>query len=315
MSRKLLTLAAVLLIPAAIQARVGLKIVATTPDYAALAAAIGGDRLSIKTLAKATEDPHFVDARPSHIVSLNRADVLIESGAALEIGWLSTLVGGARNKNVLLGATGRVKGSEGIKLLDVPAVLDRSQGDVHAMGNPHFLMDPLNAGIVAGHLANVFCRLDAGGCASYQDNLSRFRRTLDARIIIWTETLAPYRGTPIVTYHNTWRYFAKRFQLQAETFLEPKPGIPPSPPHLAKVIKKMKAAGMKAILVEPFQSRKTAEVVAGHTGATVVEVCQFPGGIPGTDGDYFALMDANVNTIAHAFGGAPAQSVTGLREE
>ncbi len=315
MPRKLLTLAAMLLIPAAIQARVGLKIVATTPDYAALAAAIGGDRLSIKTLAKATEDPHFVDARPSHIVSLNRADVLIESGAALEIGWLSTLVGGARNKNVLPGATGRVKGSEGIKLLDVPAVLDRSQGDVHAMGNPHFLMDPLNAGIVAEQLANVFCQLDADGCASYQDNLSRFRRTLDARMKIWTETLAPYRGKPIVTYHNTWRYFAKRFQLQAETFLEPKPGIPPSPPHLAKVIKKMKAAGMKVILVEPFQSRKTAEVVAGHTEATVVDVCQFPGGIPGTDDDYFALMDANVNTIARAFRGAPARSVTGLREE
>ena len=314
MSRKLLTLAAMLLIPAAIQARAGLKIVATTPDYAALAVAIGGDRLSIKTLAKATEDPHFVDAKPSHIVTLNRADVLIESGAALEIGWLSALVGGARNKNVLPGATGRVKGSDGIKLLDVPDVLDRSQGDVHAMGNPHFLMDPLNAGIVAGHLANVFCRLDADGCASYQDNLSRFRRTLDARMKIWTETLAPYRGTPIVTYHNTWRYFAKRFQLQAETFLEPKPGIPPSPPHLAKVIKKMKAAGMKAILVEPFQSRKTAEVVAGHTGATVVDVCQFPGGIPGTD-DYFALMDGTVNTIARAFGGVPARSVTGLREE
>jgi ABC-type Zn uptake system ZnuABC Zn-binding protein ZnuA len=299
MSRKLLTLAAVLLIPTAIHARVELKIVATTPDYAALAAAIGGDRLSIKTLARATEDSHFVDAKPSHIVTLNRADVLIESGAALEIGWLSTLVGGARNKNVLPGATGRVKGSDGIKLRDVPAVLDRSLGDVHAMGNPHFLMDPLNAGIVAGHLADVFCRLDADGCASYQDNLARFRRTLDARMKTWTERLAPYRGTPIVTYHNTWRYFAKRFQLEAETFLEPKPGIPPSPPHLAKVIKKMKAAGMKVILVEPFQSRKTADVVAGHTGATVVDVCQFPGGMPGTD-NYFSLMDVVVNGISSA---------------
>jgi ABC-type Zn uptake system ZnuABC Zn-binding protein ZnuA len=299
MSRKLLTLVVVLLIPAAIPARAGLKIVATTPDYAALAAAIGGDRLSIKTLAKATEDPHFVDAKPSHIVTLNRADVLIESGAALEIGWLSTLVEGARNKNVLPGAAGRLKGSDGIQLLDVPAVLDRSQGDVHALGNPHFLMDPLNAGIVAEHLAEVFCRLDIDGCASYQDNLARFRRTLDARMKTWTEKLAPYRGTPIVTYHNTWRYFVKRFGLEAETFLEPKPGIPPSPPHLTKVIKKMKAAGMKVILVEPFQPRKTAEVVAGHTGATVVDVCQFPGGLPDTD-DYFSLMDVVVNGISSA---------------
>jgi len=305
MSHKLFVLAAVLLLPTAIHARAELKVVATTPDYAALAAAIGGSRVSIKTLAKATEDSHFVDAKPSHIVALNRADVLIESGAGLEIGWLSALVGGARNKKVLPGATGRVKGSDGIELLDVPAVLDRSQGDVHAMGNPHFLMDPLNAGIVVGHLANVFCQLDAAGCASYQENLSRFRKTLGVRIKIWEETLAPYSGTPIVTYHNTWRYFAERFHLQAETFLEPKPGIPPSPPHLAKVIEKMKSGGMKVILVEPFQSRKTAEVVAGHTGATVVDICQFPGGIQGTD-DYFSLMDANVNSIARAFDAEPA---------
>jgi len=315
MFRKSLTLAMVLLIPTIAQARVGLKVVATTPDYAALAEAIGGDRVSIKTLAKPTEDSHFVDAKPSHVVTLNRADVLIESGAALEIAWLSTLVGSARNKTVLPGAAGRVKGSDGIVLLDIPATLDRSQGDVHAMGNPHFLMDPLNAGIVAAHLADVFCRLDPDGCASYQDNLSRFTRTLDARMKVWTETLSPYRGTSIVTYHNTWRYFARRFHLQADTFLEPKPGIPPSPPHLARVIKKMKAAGMKVILVEPFQARKTAAVVAGHTGATVVDVCQFPGGIPGTEHDYFALMDANVNAIARAFGGAAAQSVTAPREE
>ena len=305
MPRRLLTFVALLLLPLAIQARTGLKIVATTSDYAALAAAIGGDRLSIKTLAKATEDPHFVDAKPSHIVSLNRADVLIESGAGLEIAWLSPLIEGARNKNILSGAAGRVKGSDGIQLLDIPAVLDRSQGDVHAMGNPHFLMDPVDAGIVAGHLANVFCQLDADGCSSYQDNLARFRRTLDERMKVWTEILAPYRGAPIVTYHNTWKYFAKRFQLEAETFVEPKPGIPPSPPHLAKVIKRMETAGMKVILVEPFQPRKTAEFVSDHTGATVVDVCQFPGGIAGTDGDYFALMDANVNTIARAFGALP----------
>lgn len=302
MFQKLLTLAALLLIPTAVHAGSGLKIVATTNDYAALARAIGGDRVTVKSLAKATEDPHFVDARPSYIVALNRADILIESGAALEIGWLAPLVKGARNKNVLPGASGRVRGSVGIQLLDIPVELDRSQGDIHALGNPHFLMDPLNSGIVARHLAEVFCRLDADGCPSYQNNLSRFSQMLNTRMKIWMETLAPYGGTPIVTYHNTWRYFAARFQLQAETFLEPKPGIPPSPPHLARIIKKMKAAGMKVILVEPFQSRKTAALLAGHTGATVVDVCQFPGGLPDTP-DYFSLMDANVNSIAQALGG------------
>ena len=299
MSRKLLTVLVALLIPAAVQAKGGLKVVATTPDYAALAAAIGGDRVSIKTLAKATEDPHFVDAKPSHIVKLNRADVLIESGADLEIGWLPPLVEGARNKKVLPGATGRIRGSSGVEMLDVPEVLDRAKGDIHALGNPHFLMDPLNAEIVVERLADVFCRLDTEGCPIYEKNLARFNEALDDKMQEWTEKLAPYRGTPLVTYHNTWRYFARRFQLQADTFLEPKPGIPPSPPHLAKVIQKMKEEGMKVILVEPFQSRKTAEVVGGHAEATVVDVAQFPGGLPGTD-DYFSLMDTVVNAVAGA---------------
>ncbi len=299
MHRTILTLIVAIFTTAGIAAGAGLKVVATTPDYAALAQEIGGDRLSIKTLAKPTEDPHFVDAKPSHIVALNRADVLIESGAGLEIGWLSPLVEGGRNKKVLSGASGRVEGFKGIQLLDVPAVLDRSHGDVHSMGNPHFLMDPLNAGIVAGHLSEAFCRQDPDGCASYEENLAVFRTTLGAKMQGWIDRLEPHRGAPIVTYHNTWRYFAKRFHLNAETFLEPKPGIPPSPPHLAKVIKRMNAAGMKVILVEPFQSRKTAEAVAGHTGATVVDVAQFPGGLPGTD-DYFSLMDAVVEGISKA---------------
>ncbi len=281
-----------------------LKVVATTPDYAALALAIGGDEIAIKTLAKPTEDPYFVDARPSHVVTLNRADLLIESGADLEIGWLPPLIQGSRNKKVLPGEPGRFLGSEGVRLLDVPTVLDRSRGDVHAKGNPHFLMNPENAGIVARRLAERFCELDADSCPTYRQNLTRFNERLEKETLAWTERLSPYKGAQLVTYHNTWKYFAERFGLRSETFLEPKPGIPPSPPHLAKVIAEMKADGIRVILVEPFQSKKTAGVVAGHTGATVVQVCQFPGGLPETDNDYFALIDAVVNAIADALDGA-----------
>ncbi len=281
-----------------------LKVVATTPDYAALALAIGGDEIAIKTLAKPTEDPHFVDARPSHVVTLNRADLLIESGADLEIGWLPPLIQGSRNKKVLPGEPGRFLGAEGVRLLDVPTVLDRSRGDVHAKGNPHFLMNPENAGIVARRLAERFCELDADSCPTYRQNLTRFNERLEKETLAWTERLSPYKGAQLVTYHNTWKYFAERFGLRSETFLEPKPGIPPSPPHLAKVIAEMKADGIRVILVEPFQSKKTAGVVAGHTGATVVQVCQFPGGLPETDNDYFALIDAVVNAIADALDGA-----------
>jgi zinc/manganese transport system substrate-binding protein len=281
-----------------------LKVVATTPDYAALALAIGGDEITIKTLAKPTEDPHFVDARPSHIVTLNRADMLIESGADLELGWLPPLIKGSRNKRVLPGEDGRFLGADRVRLLDVPTVLDRAQGDIHAKGNPHFLMNPENAGIVAHHLAERFCKLDEDSCPVYQQNLVRFTERLEQQMLVWTERLAPFTGTQVVTYHNTWKYFTSRFGLGSGTFLEPKPGIPPSPPHLAKVIAKMKADNIRVILIEPFQSHKTADTVAGHTGGTVIEVSQFPGGLPETENDYFALIDAVVNAVANALSGA-----------
>ena len=276
------------------------QVVATTPEYAALATAIGGDRITATSLAKATEDPHFVDAKPSHIVTLNKADLLIEGGADLEVGWLPPLLEGARNPRIEPGSPGHLLASDGIQLLDVPATLDRSKGDIHGAGNPHFMMDPVNAGIVARHIADALCALDSSGCSSYKDNLGRFEEALEARTKAWLAELAPFRGAAIVTYHPTWRYFANRFDLKADTFLEPKPGIPPSPPHLAEVIAKMNEDHIKVILVEPYQQRKAAEFVASNTGATVVSVTQFPGGLPGTESGYLALMDVNVHAVAMA---------------
>lgn len=281
-------------------ARAELSVVATTPELGAVAGAIGGDGVSVLNLAKATEDPHFVDARPSHIVTLNRADALIEGGAELEIGWLPPLVEGARNPKILPGAPGRIVASEGIQLIDVPAVLDRSRGETHAAGNPHFMMDPLNAKVVADHIARAFCQIDTAGCGRYRSNLSTFESRVDSRMKDWSATMKPFSGTPIVSYHTTWRYFALRFGLKSETYLEPKPGIPPSPPHLAEVIGKMNAESIKVILIEPYQPRKVAEAVASHTNATLVSVAQFPGALAGTEGDYIALMDADVRALAEA---------------
>jgi zinc/manganese transport system substrate-binding protein len=282
---------------AASHATAALHVVATTPEYGAIAAVIGGDKATVVTLAKPTEDPHFVDAKPSHIVTLNRADVLIEGGAELETGWLPPLLDGARNAKIAAGSPAHIRASEGIQLLDVPAVLDRSQGDIHAAGNPHFMMDPSSARVVAQHVADTFCGLDAGSCSLYKANLAGFLSRLDAKTAEWAGQLAPFKGTPIVTYHPTWRYFAKRFGLVSDLYLEPKPGIPPSPPHLAEVMAAMNAQKIHVVLVEPFQSRKTAEAVAARTGAVVVDVCQFPGGLPGTQNDYIALMDADVKAI------------------
>lgn len=289
---------------AAVVALSTLKVVATTGEYGAVASAIGGARVEVAVLAKSTEDPHFVDAKPSHVVTLHRADALIQGGADLEQGWLPPLLEGARNAKVLPGAPGHVRASEGVTLLDVPTVLDRSQGDQHAAGNPHFMMDPENARIVARHFASSFCAVDAAGCADYRAALATFEKALDAKLPVWTARLAPFKGTPITTYHPTWKYFAARFGLVSDLFLEPKPGIPPSPPHLAEVIAAMTQRKVPIVLVEPFQSRKTAEAVASRTGASVVAVGQFPGSLPGTEGDYLKLMDANVEAIASALEGA-----------
>jgi zinc/manganese transport system substrate-binding protein len=304
MKRLVLALAAVALLGSALPAAAVLKVVATTSEYGALASQLGGARVSVTTIAKPTEDPHFVDARPSQIVALNRADVLVEGGAELEVGWLPPLLEGARNARILAGAPGRVVASEGIQLVDIPAAADRSQGDTHMAGNPHFMLDPLNAKIVAEHLVRVLSALDPEGASTYKTNLAQFETSLAAKMVEWTAAFKPFNGRPIVTYHPTWRYFGRRFGLVADTYLEPKPGIPPSPPHLAKVMQKMLAEKIHVLLVEPYQPRKTAEAVAARTNAVVVDVCQFPGGLPGTD-TYISLIDADVKRIAQALASHP----------
>ncbi len=283
----------------ALPAQAAVKVVATTGEYGALASQIGGGRVSVTTISKPTEDPHFVDARPSQIVALSRADVLIEGGAELEVGWLPPLLDGARNGKILAGAPGRVVASEGIQLLDIPLAADRSQGDTHVAGNPHFMLDPLNAKVVAAHIGRVLSAVDPAGAAAYKANVGSFEASIDAKMGEWTAALKPYAGQQIVTYHPTWRYFGRRFALKADTFLEPKPGIPPSPPHLAKVMAKMQAEHIRVLLVEPYQPRKTADAVASRTGALVVDVCQFPGALPGTN-TYVELIDTVVKRVAQA---------------
>ena len=274
-----------------------LNVVATTPDLAALAREIGGDAVDVKALAKPTEDPHFVDAKPSHIVTLNRADVLIEGGAELEIGWLPPLLESARNDKIAAGAPGHIVASQGIKMLEIPATFDRSRGDVHPYGNPHFLIDPVNVKIIATQMADHFSQIDPGSAGLYKANLKKFTDAIDLKLVEWQKQLAPYKGAKIVTYHKDFPYLAERFGLEIVENLEPKPGIAPSPAHLAKVITTMKATGSRVILVQPYQNRKTAETVARQTDAVVLDVPQQPGAIPGTD-TYFTLMDHMVKTLA-----------------
>jgi zinc/manganese transport system substrate-binding protein len=277
-----------------------LNVVATTPDLASIAKAIGGDHIDLTILAKPTEDPHFVDAKPSLILKLNRADVVIEGGAELEIGWLPRLLDEARNVKLAAGAPGRVACAQGVPLKEVPSTLDRSKGDIHAAGNPHYVVDPVNAKIVAHNITEAFCALDDKSAAAFRDNLQKFTEALDAKLVEWQKKLEPFKGQQVAAYHNSWLYFGERFGLNIDLFLEPKPGVPPTPRHLADVIVKMKNDKVHAILVDPYLDRRTAETVAAKTGATVVDVTQFPGGVKGTEGGYIALMDYLVNSVAKA---------------
>ncbi len=295
------TLIAIILVALTLaSAHAKLNVVATTPDLAAVAKIVGGDKIDLTTMARPTEDPHFVDAKPSFIVKLNKADVLIHGGAELEVGWLPKLIEQARNAKIVSAAKGDVRCCDGVQMLEVPDKLDRSKGDIHAAGNPHYMIDPENAKVAAHHIADAFSNSDAANREFYEANAKKFKDTLDAKLVEWQKKLAPFKDRQIVAYHNSWLYFAKRFGLKIELFLEPKPGIPPSPAHLATVMAKMKELNARVVIVDPYLNRKTAETVARNTGAVVVDVAQFPGGVKGTDGGYIALMDYLIDSLAKA---------------
>jgi zinc/manganese transport system substrate-binding protein len=283
----------------AISAYAKLRVVATLPDLASLAREVGGDKVEVSSMAKPTEDSHFVDARPSFVVQLRDADVLIDGGAELEIGWLPPLLQNARNPKIEVGKPGRVQASQGVRLMNIPTNATRAAGDVHSLGNPHFVVDPIIAKTVALHIAQAFSALDAPNAAAYDANYKKFEATINAKLQEWGTAMLPFKGQSVVAYHDSWVYFAHRFGLNIDTFLEPKPGIPPSPSHLAEVIEKMKAQKIKAIIVEPFHDRKIAEKVASSTGAKVVDFAQYPGGLPGTD-TYVKLIDKLVANLSAA---------------
>jgi zinc/manganese transport system substrate-binding protein len=295
---RLVPIGVILALMSAMPAAAKIAVVATTADLAALARAVGGDDVDVAAIARPTEDPHFVDAKPSYAKLLNGADVLIEGGAALEAGWLPPLLATARNPKIAAGAPGRVVASASVVLADVPTELSRAQGDVHPFGNPHYLLDPLNGGIVAGTIADALAIVDAPHADQYRANLGRFRAALQQKIDQWQELARPLRGMAIVTYHKNFDYFATRFGLTVVANLEPKPGIPPSPTHVAALVPRMRAAHAKLVIIEPNRERQVADFVAQQAGARVVVLPIMPG-VPEA-ADYFALIDYDLRQIVTA---------------
>jgi zinc/manganese transport system substrate-binding protein len=277
-----------------------LRVVSTLQDFASIAAAIGGERVEATALAKGYQDPHFVDAKPSFVLQLSRADLLIVAGLDLEIGYLPPMIDQSRNEAIHVGAPGYLDASLGCDILQRPVQqVTRAMGDVHPYGNPHFWTDPENGRAAARSIAARLSQLDPAGASTYAANLAAFEEHLSAKEQEWEAKMAPYAGAKIVTFHDSWPNFAKRFDLVVAGHVEPKPGIPPSPTHTLEIINLIQAEKIPLILVEPYFDTKTPEFIAAKTGATVVTFYPSVGGTKEI-GDYFALFDHDIDAFVTA---------------
>lgn len=274
-----------------------LKVVTTTSDLASIAKEVGGDRIAVESIARGYQDPHFVEAKPSFLLLIKKADLLAVVGLELEIGWLPPLIEQSRNTKIHPGGDGYLDVSTGVEILDKPAgAVDRSMGDIHAAGNPHFWVEPGNAIRIAIQFRDRFTKMRPADAAYFTERLNAFKRRANEENQRWTQALAPYRGAKIVTYHRSWQNFVKRYQLDVVDYVEPKPGVPPSPSHLFELVQMMKAQKVKVILVEPYFDLKTPNSIAEKTGAKVIVMYPSVGGAPGLD-DYFTLFDRNVKAL------------------
>lgn len=273
------------------------NVAASIPSLAALARAVGGDDVSVTALSLPTQDPHFVDARPSLALTLNKADLLIVAGLQLETGWLPVLQTGARNPAILAAGGGFVDCSTAVRLKEIAAgPVDRTQGDIHPGGNPHYLTDPQNAKLCAKAIADRLAALDPAHAKNYAERHQKFAVELDAALQRWTAQLAPNAGTPIIVYHRSWVYLLDWIRFKEAGALEPKPGIPPTPKHVASILGAMQRTNTKLILQESYYPDATSHLLAERTGATVVEV---PGG-PAANQTYLQYMNDMVQAITKA---------------
>jgi zinc/manganese transport system substrate-binding protein len=278
-------------------ARAGLRVVTTTEGLAALAREVAGSRASVESLSKGVADPHFVDANPMLAVKLRGADLLVDVGLELEVGWLPPLVTQSRNADIQPGGKRRLTAASAVKVLDVPTgAVDRSMGDLHPGGNPHFLNDPRRGLEVAAAIAAKLAALDPAGAGAYQASLAAFRGKAEVAIAGWEKVLAPLKGRKIFTQHRTFSYFLDWSGLVSAGELEPRPGVPPPPSHLAELVTLAKAEGVKEIVVESYYDSRSGDVVAEHSGAKLVRIPGDVGGEPAAKSylDYVGLVVTRV---------------------
>ncbi|MEO8568251.1 MAG: metal ABC transporter substrate-binding protein [Ginsengibacter sp.] len=273
-----------------------IKVVTTTTDMKSIAEMIGGNKVSVSSIATGYQNPHFVDPKPSYIISLSNADIFVTVGLDLETGWSPQLLASSRNSKIQKGSPGYIDASEGVGLLQVPSSANRGEGDIHIYGNPHYWLDPLNGKVIGRNIANGLERIDPANKNFYEANLRDFFSKINTKMVEWQEKMAPFKGSKIIAYHNEWVYFEKRFGLEIVDFMEPKPGIPPSPSQLVKVIKEVKANDIKVIISSPYFTTSSSDVVAKQTGVKELTLATSTGAFPAIK-NYFDLFDYDIDRI------------------
>jgi len=298
--RALVTLIVALALTPAAEAK-KLSVVTSTTDMAALAEEVGGDKIAVEALARGYQDPHFVEAKPSFLLKLRNADLLIAVGLELEIGWLPPLITQCGNPRIQVGASGYLDASQFAEILDRPTgQITRAMGDVHPLGNPHYWLDPNNGRRIARGIAQKLGDMDPADSQYFQQRLQDFDRRLTAAERNWDAEMAPYRGRKLVTYHTSWSNFAKHFGLEVVGYVEPRPGIPPTPAHTIEIIQLMKRENIKVVVVEPYFDLKTPNSIGAATGAKVIVLLPSVGGEKQVT-DYFKLFDYDINLLVQAF--------------
>jgi zinc/manganese transport system substrate-binding protein len=277
-----------------------LNVVASVQDLAALTEEVGGDQVTVESIARGYQDPHFVEAKPSFILKLYKAGVLVLVGRELEIGWLPPLIQQSRNSKIQVGGVGYLDASLHAQILEIPTgQITRAMGDVHPLGNPHYWLDPENGRIIARDIAAKLSELKPDGREYFEKRLADFESRLTEAEAKWDVQMAPFKGVKMVTYHRSFPNFAERYGLEIVGYVEPRPGIPPSPSHTLDLINEMKRLQVKLILVEPYFDLKTPNAIGRETGAKVLVFLPSVGGEKEVT-TYFGLFDYDINLLTNA---------------
>ena len=278
-----------------------LQIMTATTDLASLAQEVGGDKVDVESIARGYQDPHFVDAKPSFLLKLKRADLLIVVGLELEIGWLPPLITQSTNPRIQVGAPGYLDASRFARILEIPSgQVTRAEGDVHPLGNPHYWLDPENGLRIAKGISDKLSEMRPADAAYFAQRYTDFEQRLKQADQRWLQEMKPYEGRKIVTYHRSWPNFAEHFHLNVVGYVEPRPGIPPSPQHTVELIQQMKRDTVKVIVVEPYFDLKTPNAIARETGGQVLVLPPSVGGEKEIT-DYFKLFDYDIAKLKQAF--------------